>query len=105
MTVKTDLQFLLGDMQRLLMISLSEMSIKQNVQGEWYLDLVAAAYVIWNAGKLRNLITHIENVHFPLSTFHLSLSNVIVDPNVKNNIISISKLVDDKNASIESTPC
>jgi hypothetical protein len=48
-------------------------------------------------------ISHIGNAIIPMSKSPLNLSNVIHAPNIQKNIVSVSKLVDDVNASVEFT--
>ncbi|KAF3771892.1 Phosphatase [Nymphaea thermarum] len=96
--------------------------IRQNREGQWYVDSGAAAHVIGDAGKLSSAllylakgsvvtgdgsyhkISHIGNAHISMAHSSIPLKNVLVVPNVKKNIISVSKLIDDTQSSVELTP-
>ena len=110
------------DAQQLLMTTISNLNLKQNDDGVWYVDSGAAAHVTDDAGKLSSAspylakgsvvtgdgthhkITHIGNAYVSLPHTSLPLHNVLVVPNVKKNIISVSKLIDDSSTSVEFTP-
>lgn len=86
------------------------------------IDSRAAAHVTNDAGKLLNLCSYNGNgtivigdgTHYPIShtgnTFILvqnstiPLSNVLVAPAIKKNILFVSKLFDDTNFFVEFTP-
>ncbi|KAF3772495.1 hypothetical protein EJ110_NYTH57763 [Nymphaea thermarum] len=110
------------DVQQLLMTALSKLHLKQNEQGEWYVDSGAAAHVTGDIGNLSSVfpyleqdsvvtgdgshhtISHIGNAQISMGSSSIPLKNVLVVPSVKKNIISVSKLIDDTHSSVEFTP-
>ncbi|KAF3776332.1 Retrovirus-related Pol polyprotein from transposon TNT 1-94 [Nymphaea thermarum] len=111
-----------ADVQQLLMTALSKLNLKQNDQGEWYVDSRAAAHVTGETGNLSSVfpyldkgsvvtgdgshhtITHIGNAQISMGSSSIPLKNVLVVPTVKKNIVSVSKLIDDTHSSVEFTP-
>ncbi|MFV0960672.1 GAG-pre-integrase domain-containing protein, partial [Klebsiella pneumoniae] len=49
-------------------------------------------------------ISHTGNITIPLHDSHVPLSNVLFSPAIQKNILSVSKLVDETNSSMEFTP-
>ncbi|KAF3781753.1 Retrovirus-related Pol polyprotein from transposon TNT 1-94 [Nymphaea thermarum] len=111
----------LADVQQLLMTTLSKLNLKQNEQGEWYVDSGAAAHVTGETGNLSSVfpyldkgsvvtgdgshhtITHVGNAQISMGSSFIPLKNVLVVPSVKKNIVSVSKLIDDTHSSVEFT--
>ncbi|KAF3775973.1 Retrovirus-related Pol polyprotein from transposon TNT 1-94 [Nymphaea thermarum] len=111
-----------ADVPQLLMTALSKLHLKQNEQGEWYVDFGAAAHVTGDTGNLSSVfpyldqgsvvtgdgshhtISHIGNAQISMGHSSIPLKNVLVVPNVKKNIISVSKLIDDTHSFVEFTP-
>ncbi|KAF3785990.1 hypothetical protein EJ110_NYTH24012 [Nymphaea thermarum] len=111
-----------ADVQQLLMTTLSKLHLKQNEQGEWYVDSGAAAHITGDTCNLSSVfsyldqgsvvtgdgshhtISHIGNAQISLGCSSIPLKNVLVVPSVKKNIISVSKLIDDTHSSVEFTP-
>ncbi|KAF3772117.1 Retrovirus-related Pol polyprotein from transposon TNT 1-94, partial [Nymphaea thermarum] len=101
-----------ADAQQLLMTAISKLQLKQNEQGEWYVDSGAAAHVIGDAGQgsvvtgdgSHHTISHIGNARISMGNSSIPLKNVLVVLSVKKNIISVSKLIDDTHSSVEFTP-
>ncbi|KAF3772871.1 Retrovirus-related Pol polyprotein from transposon TNT 1-94 [Nymphaea thermarum] len=110
-----------ADVQQLLMTALSKLNLKQNDQGEWYVDSGAAAHVTGETDNLSSVfpyldkgsvvtgdgshhtITHIGNAQISMGSSSIPLKNVLVVPSVKKNIVSVSKLIDDTHSSVEFT--
>ncbi|KAF3772362.1 Retrovirus-related Pol polyprotein from transposon TNT 1-94 [Nymphaea thermarum] len=110
-----------ADVQQLLMTTLSKLNLKQNEQGEWYVDSGAAAHVTGETGNLSSVfpyldkgsvvtgdgshhtITHVGNAQISMGSSFIPLKNVLVVPSVKKNIVSVSKLIDDTHSSVEFT--
>ncbi|KAF3783428.1 hypothetical protein EJ110_NYTH27691 [Nymphaea thermarum] len=111
-----------ADAQQLLMTAISKLQLKQNEQGEWYVDSGAAAHVTGDTGNLSSVfpylcqgsvvtgdgshhtISHIGNARISMGNSSIPLKNVLVVPSVKKNIISVSKLIDDTHSFVEFTP-
>ncbi|KAF3791723.1 hypothetical protein EJ110_NYTH13772 [Nymphaea thermarum] len=110
------------NVQQILMTALSKVNLRQNEEGQWYVDFGAAAHVTGDAGKLSSAlpylakgsvvtgdgshhkISHTGNAHISMAHSFIPLKNVFVVPNVKKNIIYVSKLIDDTHSSVEFTP-
>ncbi|KAF3781464.1 Retrovirus-related Pol polyprotein from transposon TNT 1-94 [Nymphaea thermarum] len=100
-----------ADAQQLLRTTISKLQLKQNEQGEWYVDSGAAAHVTGDAGQgsvvmgdgSHHTISHIGNARISMGNSSIPLKNVLVVPSVKKNIISVSKLIDDTHSSVEFT--
>ena len=110
------------DVQQILMTAFNNMNLRQNDDGVWYIDSGAAAHVTSDAGKLSNMvpyigtgtivtgdgshhpISHTGNASLSLSQSTLPLKNVLLTPAIEKNILSVSKLVDETNSSMEFTP-
>lgn len=106
-----------SDGLNLLMTALSQLNIKQNEAGQWYIDSGAATHVTSDVGKLLNLfpytghgsivtggethhsISHIANTFLHVQNTKIPLSNVLVVLAIKKNILSVSKFVDNTNSS------
>ena len=104
------------------MTTFNQMNLRQNDDGIWYIDSGAAAHVTSDAGKFSHLtpytgngtivigdgshhpISHTGNVSLSLPESQLPLSNVLLTPAIQKNILSVSKLVDETNSSVEFTP-
>lgn len=112
-----------SDDLNLFMTALSQLNIKQNEIGEigqQYIDSGAAAHVINDVGKLlvssywswfyitrdttHHPISHTGSTSILVKSSKIPLSNVLVAPAIKKNILSVSKLVDDNNSSVDFTP-
>ncbi|KAF3782478.1 Retrovirus-related Pol polyprotein from transposon TNT 1-94 [Nymphaea thermarum] len=101
-----------ADVQQLLMTALSKLNLKQNDQGEWYVDSGAATHVTGETDKgsvvtgdgSHHTITHVGNAQISMGSTLIPLKNVLVVPSVKKNIVSVSKLIDDTHSSVEFTP-
>ncbi|KAF3777916.1 Retrovirus-related Pol polyprotein from transposon TNT 1-94 [Nymphaea thermarum] len=111
-----------ADVQQLLMTTLSKLNLKQNEQGQWYVNSGAAAHVTGETGNLSSVfpyldkgsavtgdgshhtITHVGNAQISMGSSFIPLKNVLVVPSVKKNIVSVSKLIDDTHSSVEFTP-
>ncbi|KAF3792624.1 hypothetical protein EJ110_NYTH11173 [Nymphaea thermarum] len=101
-----------ADAQQLLMTAISKLQLKQNEQGERYVDSGAAAHVTGDTGQgsvvtrdgSHHTISHIGNARISMGNSSIPLKNVLVVPSVKKNIISDSKLIDDTHSSVEFTP-
>ena len=97
------------DAKDLLLSAMASLNLKQNDDGIWYVDSGAATHVTGNAGKFSTLtpyfgksnivtgdgthhpISNIGNVLIPLSKSSIPLSDVVHAPNIKKNIVSVSK--------------
>ncbi|MFV0960721.1 hypothetical protein QML37_30515, partial [Klebsiella pneumoniae] len=106
-------------MQQVLMTAFNNMNLRQNDDGVWYIDSGAAAHVTSDAGKLSHMvpytgtgtivtgdgshhpISHTGNASLSLSNSKLPLNNVLLTPAIEKNILSVSKLVDETNSSME----
>ncbi|KAF3771482.1 Retrovirus-related Pol polyprotein from transposon TNT 1-94, partial [Nymphaea thermarum] len=111
-----------ADAQQLLMTAISKLQLKQNEQGEWYVDSGVAAHVTGDTGNLSSVfpylgqgsvvtgdgshhtISHVGNARISMGNSSIPLKNVLVVPSVKKSIISVSKLIDDTHSSVEFTP-
>ena len=111
-----------GEIKDLLISALSELKLKQSDEGTWFVDSGAATHVTGDAGKISNPIpyfgkskivtgdgshhpvSHVGKTVIPMSHSTLTLSDVLHAPDIKKNIVSVSKLIDDNNASVEFTP-
>ncbi|KAF3785986.1 hypothetical protein EJ110_NYTH24004 [Nymphaea thermarum] len=110
------------NVQQLLMTTLSKVNLKQNEEGQWYVDFGAATHVTDDVGKLSSALPYLANgsvvtrdgfhhkisdagnAHISMAHSSIPLKNVPVVPNVKKNIIFVSKHIDDTNSSVEFTP-
>ncbi|KAF3775047.1 hypothetical protein EJ110_NYTH47201 [Nymphaea thermarum] len=100
-----------ADVQQLLMTALSKLHLKQNEQGEWYVDSGAAAHVTGDTDKgsvvtghgSHHTTSHIGNAQISMGHSSIPLKNALVVPSVKKNIISVSKLID-THSSVEFKP-
>ncbi|KAF3777917.1 Retrovirus-related Pol polyprotein from transposon TNT 1-94 [Nymphaea thermarum] len=85
--------------------------VRENEQGEWYVDSGAAAHVTGDTDQgsvvtgdgSHHTISHVGNAQISMGSSSIPLKNVLVVPSVKKNIISVSKLIDDTHSSVEFT--
>lgn len=102
----------LSDIQNMLMI-LSKMNIRQTEDGKWYVESGTAVHVTGDVSKFYPLVLYhgkgsivMEMVH--ITPYHIYIhclhsANVLHVPNIKKNIVSVSKLIDNTNFTVEFT--